>query len=241
MELLKPNWHVPDNIRAFSSTRVGGHSEGQYQGLNLGMHVQDEPVVVEHNRQALAQNAGWSHQPVWLNQTHSTHICRVDSLPDSVLDGDGSVTRKSGIVCAVMTADCLPVLMTDVLGSQVAAVHAGWRGLCDGILEQAVNLFEHPVIAWIGPAISQAAFEVGEEVYEQFMLHSPLAQQAFIKGNMGKYFADLPMLAEQRLKSCGVEDIYHSNLCTFNDERRFYSYRRDGITGRQASFIWIEN
>ncbi|WP_413285122.1 peptidoglycan editing factor PgeF [Vibrio sp. MA40-2] len=252
MELITPNWIVPDNIRAYSSTRLGGISTGAYRGLNLGMHVADDPLLVTKNRQFLHKHAAIPSKQIWLNQTHSSYVADFDAfstldkntaLDDSttdIVDADGAMTSQSNVVCTVMTADCLPVLLTDTEGSTVAAVHAGWRGLANGILENAVTQFTKPVIAWLGPAIGANAFEVGQDVYDVFVTHDPIASEAFrIKGDE-KYLADMNRLAKQRLNSVGVESIYSSNMCTFANSDKFYSYRRDGVTGRQATFIWIE-
>ncbi len=240
MELVIPNWNAPENIKAFSSTRIGGISKGVYRGLNLGMHVEDDLVLVMQNRSLLTKFSEMPSEPVWLNQTHSTDVIAVNTPTLKAINADGSVTSSSSIVCAVMTADCLPVLLTDIDGSKVAAIHAGWRGLADGILERAVKQFDKPVLAWFGPAIGQNAFEVGQDVFDIFTSHTGEAEKAFIRKDNGKYLADMCLLAKQRLHSVGVDNISYSDLCTYSDTERFYSYRRDGITGRQASFIWID-
>ena len=252
MELIAPNWIVPDNIRAYSSTRIGGISTGAYRGLNLGMHVADDPLRVAKNRQLLHEQAAIPSKQIWLNQTHSNYVAHFDTLPaldknialddlnTDIVDADGAITSQANVVCTVMTADCLPVLLTDIEGSTVAAVHAGWRGLANGILENAVAQFSKPVIAWLGPAIGADAFEVGQDVYDVFVTHDPIARMAFRSKNDGKYLADMNRLATQRLNSVGVESIYSSSMCTFENSDKFYSYRRDGVTGRQATFIWIE-
>lgn len=239
MNVIQPNWQVPQHICALSSTRHGGVSTGVYRGLNLGMHVADEPSKVEENRLIISNQANMPSSPIWLNQTHSTVVKQIDASVRTVVEADGVVTSKSNLVCSVMTADCLPVLLTDVEGSKVAAVHAGWRGLANGILENALNQFDKPVIAWLGPAIGVNAFEVGKEVFQIFTQHSPQAELAFHPQPDGKYLADMPLLAQQRLVAAGSEKVYNSGLCTYSHPDDFYSYRRDGVTGRQASFIWI--
>jgi YfiH family protein len=179
--------------------------------------------------------------PVWLNQTHSTQVIQLERSTNKVLDADGSFTRTPGVVCAVMTADCLPVLLANQSGTEVAAVHAGWRGLANGIIERAIACFSGEVVAWLGPAIGQDAFEVGEDVVEAFMAFDAGAETAFTKTvNPGKWLANLPMLAKQRLRGTGVANITDCGLCTFSDAQNFFSFRRDGKTGRQASLIWIE-
>ncbi len=240
MKLITPDWKVPRNIKAYSTTRIGGRSEGVYKGLNLGMHVGDEPLLVEKNRQLLCKKAMLPDPPVWLNQTHSTIVTELQCLTSQLIDADGAITSTPGVVCTVMTADCLPVLLTDIEGSRVAAVHAGWRGLANGIIENAVKKFQLPVIAWLGPAIGRKVFEVGQDVFDVFVSHNDSARQAFVDKGDGKHLADMNRLAMQRLSEVGVTEIYSSNRCTFEEPDTFYSYRRDGVTGRQASFIWIE-
>ncbi|WP_060983095.1 peptidoglycan editing factor PgeF [Vibrio splendidus] len=246
MSLIIPNWDAPNNVKAFASTRVGGFSTGAYQGLNLGTHVGDDASLVENNRTWLKQQANMPAAPVWLNQTHSTDVITVLEPMASVLDADGAFTTAKGVVCSAMTADCLPVILTDTNGTQVAAVHAGWRGLAGGILENAVAKFsnldsENKIIAWLGPAIGKQAFEVGDDVLEAFVRFDLQAKLAFAaKAEPGKWLANMSQLATQRLEKVGVSEVTDSNLCTFADPDSFYSYRRDGITGRQATFIWLE-
>ncbi|KOO06457.1 peptidoglycan editing factor PgeF [Vibrio hepatarius] len=241
MEMIVPNWPAPSNIKAFASTRIGGFSHAPYQGLNLGSHVGDDAAVVASNRQWLFEHANMPSRPIWLNQTHSTLVLEVSSPTDEVLDADGLFTQSANVVCSAMTADCLPVLLTNTTGTQVAAVHAGWRGLAGGIVEQALQKFDGEVLAWIGPAIGQSAFEVGKDVLDAFCTFDSQAEKAFTPKNIeGKWHADMNMLVTQRLNKAGVMAVYYSDLCTYNDAERFYSYRRDGKTGRQASFIWIE-
>jgi len=238
--VIIPNWPAPKRVKAFSSTRVGGVSCGVYHGLNLGIHVGDENSVVQRNRVIARHQANMPAAPIWLNQTHSTRVLSVSQPTSAVLDGDGLITSQSGVVCSAMTADCLPVLLTDIEGSQVAAVHAGWRGLADGIVENALTAFDKPVMAWLGPAIGARVFEVGDDVLKAFVRFDPQARSAFRPLPNGKWLADMAMLATQRLNRAGVEQVYDSKLCTFSEPTRFYSYRRDGVTGRQASFIWLE-
>ncbi|RTZ15091.1 peptidoglycan editing factor PgeF [Vibrio aquaticus] len=243
MELIIPNWPARSRVKAFASTRCGGVSQNVYQGLNLGTHVGDDVQIVQRNRLLLQEYADMPEAPIWLNQTHSNTVLEVNTSTVDVLDADGTFTQKPGVVCSAMTADCLPVLLTNVDGTQVAAVHAGWRGLANGIVENAVKKFDGEVMAWIGPAIGQEAFEVGDDVVEAFVSVIPEAQYAFTpkKQQSGKWFADMNQLVTQRLNRVGVKQVYYSNLCTYQDSERFYSYRRDGITGRQATFIWIDS
>jgi YfiH family protein len=242
MKTILPNWPAPKNVKAFASTRVGGFSSAPYQGLNLGAHVGDDPSIVEKNRAWLAQQADMPSAPIWLNQTHSTVVAQVSAPTTQVLDADGVFTSASNVVCSAMTADCLPVLLTNTQGTQVAAVHAGWRGLANGIVENALQLFSGEVMAWLGPAIGPQAFEVGEDVLQAFVDFDSQAHQAFTPRDVeGKWLADMSKLATQRLNKLGITQVFDSGLCTFQDKEDFYSYRRDGVTGRQATFIWIED
>ncbi|MCC4817669.1 multi-copper polyphenol oxidoreductase [Vibrio lentus] len=244
--MIIPDWNAPKNVKAFASTRFDGCSTGAYQGLNLGMHVGDDASLVESNRAWLKQQSKMPTVPVWLNQTHSTDVVTVLEPVVNVLDADGAFTTAKGVVCSAMTADCLPVILTDTKGTQVAAVHAGWRGLAGGILENAVAKFsnlgsDNQIMAWLGPAIGKDAFEVGDDVLEAFVRFDPQAQLAFkAKSEPGKWLANMSQLATQRLMKVGVTSVTDSNLCTYADSDAFYSYRRDGITGRQATFIWLE-
>ena len=239
---IVPDWPAPANIKAVSTTRLGGVSQQAYLGLNLGLHVGDNKEHVQRNRVQLQQELRLVEPPAWLNQIHSTRVLDLNAPLTAVPDADGSYTQISGIACTVMTADCLPVLLCDTGGNQVAAVHAGWRGTVDGIIEAALDKFTVPadqILAWLGPAIGPGAFEVGSEVREQFLASQPQAEQAF-KSHGDKWLADLYLLARQRLQRFGVTKIYGGEYCTFSNPDRFYSYRRDGVTGRQASLIWIE-
>lgn len=243
MELIRPDWHAPPQIKALTTTRLDGESLGPYAGLNLGNHVQDNPEHVAANRQGLIAELGLSRAPQWLNQVHGIEL--IEAKGDGVCrQADGCWSTEKGLACIVMTADCLPVLLTNQQGTKVAAVHAGWRGLLNGILEQALQGFDNyeDVYIWLGPAIGAEAFEVGEEVKDQFVAVQPQAEAAFVPvlGVQGKYLADIYQLARLRLQAAGVVNISGGSYCTYTDAERFYSYRRDGVTGRMASLIWIE-
>ncbi len=239
--LLIPDWPVAAKIKAVSSTRFGGVSFAPYDGLNLGMHVGDDSRLVAQNRAQLIAQAQMPSAPVWLNQTHSTVVAHITVPTSEMIDADGVFTSQPGVVCSAMTADCLPILLADRQGTQVAAVHAGWRGLANGIVENALRYFSGDVLAWLGPAIGPAAFEVGDDVRQAFISQHPQAHLAFTPGKQaGKWWANMPLLATQRLQRQGVTAVYGGDLCTYQDPTRFYSYRRDGVTGRQASFIWID-
>jgi len=238
--LLLPDWPAPANVRAVCSTRSGGCSTGVYASLNLGNHVADNAERVAENRRRYQLLAQMPAAPVWLNQVHGTAVSVLTKA--SIADtADASVTCESGVVATVMTADCLPLLLCDKAGTQVAAVHAGWRGLCDGVIEATLAHFAKPadVLVYLGPAISQRAFEVGPEVRAAFIGHSAQAALAFSSGNNNKWQADLYLLAKQRLQACGVQHIYGGQYCTYQQSELFFSYRRDGQTGRMASSIWL--
>lgn len=239
---ITPDWPAPANVKAVSTTRFGGISQGPYEGLNLGDHVGDTPAAVSHNRQWLQQQLGLAHAPAWLSQTHSTIVQELHEPLTEIPHADASITRQLGLACTVMTADCLPVLLCDRQGTQVGAVHAGWRGLADGIIEQTVACFGQApdqLLAWLGPAIGPQAFEVGGEVREQFLADDPAAESAFLPQG-DKWLADIYQLARLRLHRLGVTQVFGGSECTVSDASRFFSYRRDGVTGRQASLIWLE-
>ncbi|EPE37330.1 peptidoglycan editing factor PgeF [Candidatus Photodesmus anomalopis] len=236
-----PNWVVPKHVKAISSTRVGGFSSFPYNELNLSIHVGDDLDLVHKNRQYLTKLTAMPSYPVWLKQTHSNCVEEVFYPPIDILKADGIFTQSDNIICAVMTADCLPILLTDIRGTQIAALHAGWRGLANGIIENALNKFDGEVIAWLGPTISDSFFEVGEEVIQAFVDADISMFQSFqLKQSVNKYLVNLPLLASKLLHKIGVTKVVNSGLCTFNNDC-FFSYRRDGVTGRQASFIWIED
>ncbi|GAB1232825.1 purine nucleoside phosphorylase YfiH [Ferrigenium sp. UT4] len=237
---LVPDWPAPSQVKALQTTRHGGVSTAPYDTLNLGLHVGDDPVRVNQNRMRLAPLM--PSEPVWLEQVHGTVVANADAAACRVV-ADACIARRRGSVCVVMTADCLPVLLCAADGSVVGAAHAGWRGLCDGVIEAtvaAMGIAPHNLMAWLGPAISQAHFEVGEDVRAAFVAHRAQAAEAFIaQAEPGKYHADLYLLARQRLHALGVNRIFGGGQCTFGDRDRFFSYRRDGVTGRMGTFIWL--
>jgi YfiH family protein len=238
--MITPQWPLPEGVMACSSTRIGGVSQPPWGGLNLGAHCGDDAAHVEQNRQIFYTAAGLPAQPEWLEQVHGTHVLNLDS-PWENKRADAVYTRQKGKVCAVMTADCLPVLLCNNAGTEVAAAHAGWRGLCEGVIEATVACFEDEpanLLAWLGPAIGPEAFEVGPEVRAAFMEKAPEAQQAF-RPVGDKYFANIYQLARQRLAKLGINQVYGGDHCTFSESSTFFSYRRDRTTGRMASFIWL--
>lgn len=238
---ITPAWPVPEHIIALSTTRQGGYSTGPCASMNLADQVGDEPTAVSNNRQLLVQQLQLPGEPVWLTQMHGNHVVCAHQAEVGV-EADAAWTDHSGNACAVLTADCLPVLFCDRDGRHVAVAHAGWRGLAAGVIEATLDALPVPpadLLVWLGPAISAPVFEVGEDVYSAFTRTDPVASQAFTPAGAGKWFADLPLLARLRLQARGVVDIYPSGLCTFNDSERFYSFRRDGKTGRTATLIMI--
>ncbi|WP_255587733.1 peptidoglycan editing factor PgeF [Deefgea piscis] len=234
--LLNPIWPAPANVQAKQTTRHGGVSVAPYASFNLGDHVGDDIEAVTANRQQLP------HPAAWLKQTHNTIVVDAAEI-HAPIEADASISRTKGAVCVVMTADCLPVLLCDQHGTVVAAAHAGWRGLCDGVIENTVQAMAVPsntLMAWLGPAIGPNAFEVGDEVRAAFMQHDAAAVAAFTVSSNGKWLADMYLLARQRLNALGITAIYGGGECTFTDSENYFSYRRDGITGRMASLIWLE-
>ena len=241
-DLLTPDWPAPPSVRALQTLRPGGCSAAPWDSFNLGDHVGDDPARVAANRAALRRHL--PAEPLWLQQVHG--IAAVDAgktaNSGSGVVADAAFARQPDVVCAVMTADCLPVLFCDQAGSVVAAAHAGWRGLVGGILESTLVGMAVPaaeLLAWLGPAIGPQAFEVGDEVRTAFLADDPAAATAFVALGAGKWLADLYALARRRLLRAGVEQIYGGGECTLSDRARYFSYRRDGITGRMATLIWL--
>ena len=255
-ELIVPDWPgLPANVGALATTRRGGLSTGPYDdgngggGLNLGMHVGDDPDTVHANRALLRSHL--PADPAWIAQVHGIAVVDAATVGagQPIRTGDASVASAPGLVCAMMTADCLPVLFADRAGTVVGAAHAGWRGLADGVLGATVAAMRArgaaDITAWLGPAIGKTKFEVGADVMERFMagaVEPDAVAAAFVAypGRPGKYLADMNALARLMLAQDGVDQVAGGEYCTASDAGRFYSYRRDGITGRLASMIWIE-
>ena len=251
MMAIKPHWPAPATIHSLVTTRQGGVSSSPYDSLNLGDHVGDQPSQVIANRQILRNQL--PTEPIWLKQTHGIEVSTPDSRSHHASNpvvADAAVTNIPDEVLVIMSADCLPVLFSNADGTVIGAAHAGWRGLCDGILENTVSEIlklanqssAKDLIAWMGPAIGPESFEVGEDVVGRFQdsgLHD--LQKSFlpIANKPGKYLADIYQLARDRLNKVGVNAIFGGDLCTVMDDERFFSYRRDGVTGRFASLIWI--
>lgn len=244
MYWIYPDWPAPKNIHAATTTRQGGASCQPYDSFNLASHVQDEESAVACNRTFLQQRAGLPDMPVWLIQTHSTRVLNLDTFhSEDDRHYDACYTSKSNTVCAILTADCLPILVCSPQTGEIAAMHAGWRGLCNGIVENTIELFQsepEAILVWFGPAIGPEKFEVGVEVKSAFEAFSPEACAAFtlIDPHNQKYHADLYALARQRFALLGIAAVYGGEYCTFSQPDLFFSYRRQSTTGRMVSFIW---
>ncbi|EMY46066.1 peptidoglycan editing factor PgeF [Glaesserella parasuis] len=242
MKKILPTWSVPDFVHAFTTTREGGVSQAPFDSLNLGDHVTDDPQSVQTNREILQEQGNLPHFPLYLTQTHSTRVLRLPYEQNDI-EADAVYTNQANQVCLVMTADCLPVLFCSKDGKEIAAAHAGWRGLCDGVLEATVAEFEckpENICVWLGPAIGPTAFQVGEDVIEQFCAFDPQAREAFVADEYisGKFLGNLYQIARQRLNKLGITEIAGGDYCTYCDAEQFFSYRRDKVTGRMATLIW---
>jgi len=239
-DFLIPDWPAPARVRACVTTRAGGVSLAPFDSLNLGDHVDDDPLAVTENRRRLTET--FAIRPAWLRQVHGVEVVEAD--PTLTAEADGSWTSTPGIACTSMTADCLPALFCDRAGTRVAAAHAGWRGLAAGVLEATVERLEVPaaqILVWLGPAIGPGAFEVGAEVREAFLATHPETIEAFVPSvNPGRFMADIYALARLRLAALGITAVHGGGLCTVTDPR-FFSYRRSPRTGRFASLIWLQD
>jgi YfiH family protein len=239
---ILPQWPAPQNVHALVTLRTGGYSSGPYASFNLADHTEDDPAAVRRNRALLREYFRLPAEPVWLQQVHSNRIIRAEQ--DHIgTEADGSWTTSPGVVCVALTADCLPVLICNRDGTRVAAAHAGWRGLHAGVISNAVrSLHCDPgeLMVWLGPAIGPGAFEVGPDVVQAFSESDPENAAAFRRTDEQHWLCDLYRLARLELARLGIASIYGGNDCTFTDKQRFYSYRRDGKTGRMASLIWLE-
>ena len=243
-----PQWNAPVNIRAVTTTRIGGHSQFEYASMNLGDRTEDNIVAIAKNRNELFKVLDLPCEPTWLYQSHSSKAVRLHEDTTFNKSADASYTTIANKICVVLTADCLPVLVCSRDGSAVAAIHAGWRGLADGIIETTINALlqldkfrPENFLVWLGPAIGPGVFEVGDDVRDEFTKHSVQAKKAFkaVPLMEGKWLADIYTLARQRLMDMGVSEISGGGYCTATQYEKFYSYRRDGKTGRMASLIWI--
>lgn len=236
-----PDWPAPAAVRAWATERAGGVSSARYATLNLATHVGDDPGSVAANRARLRTSLDLPSDPVWLEQVHGSKVLDLDV--DAVAPADGAVTARAGVVCAVLTADCLPVLFCERSGRRVGVAHAGWRGLLGGVLPAAVQALGAPagdVLAWLGPAIGAAAYEVGDEVRSAYLAADPGAARHFAANARGRWQADLYGLARASLAAAGVSAVHGGAFCTFTEATRFFSHRRDAPCGRMATMIWID-
>ncbi len=245
--MIRPDWPAPDNVLALTTTRQGGVSRGPWASLNLADHVGDDLLAVQENRRFLRRSLHLPGEPLWLKQVHGDGVVEAEGDATAQAgspEGDASVVRTTGQVSAVLTADCLPVLFCERAGRCVAATHAGWRGLEAGVLERTVQVMAvdpGELLAWLGPAIGPQVFEVGDEVRAAFTARHAQAADAFIPSSPGHWLADLYQLARIRLAGVGVQAVYGGDRCTFTEAESFYSYRRDGVTGRMATLIWLRD
>lgn len=243
-QVITPDWPAPPGVRSAFTLRTGGVSVAPYDSLNLGAGIGDSPEAVAENRRRVRERLGLPSEPVWLQQVHGVEVVDLDAIPG--MDppvGDASVARGTGQVCAIRVADCMPVLFAVRDGSAVAAAHAGWRGLAGGVLEATVRRLGLPasqLIAWMGPAIGPAHFEVGDEVRGAFTATDPDAARAFVANTRGRWQCDLYTLARRRLTAIGISGIYGGGWCTFAESERFFSYRRSSQCGRMAALIWVQ-
>lgn len=241
LEFIIPKWPAPPHVKAYTTTRHGGYSQAPYDGFNLADHVGDDLNMVTANRVLLSDTLKLPSEPLWLKQVHGTDTIAAEANPVGCV-ADAAYATTPEKVCVVLTADCLPVFFCDRAGTRVAVAHAGWRGLAAGVLEvtlQQLGLPPQEVLVWLGPAIGPQAFEVGEEVHQSFLNHLPQAEVAFIPTRPHHWRADLYLLARQRLAQQGVTAVYGGDFCTCTEVERFYSHRREKVTGRMASLIWL--
>lgn len=241
IDVITPDWPALARVHAAMTLRTGGVSAAPYETLNLGVHVGDDPAAVTENRRRVREALRLPSEPAWLEQIHGTDVANLDDT--SAPAADAAVTHRPGRVCAIQVADCMPVLFAARDGSAVGAAHAGWRGLAGGVLEATVTALGQPagnLVAWLGPAISQRNFEVGDEVRAAFIAHDRGAEAAFVRNARDRWQCDLYTLARQRLTALGIAHISGGEHCTYADTTRFFSYRRDGRCGRMAALIWLD-
>ena len=237
---LEADWPAPNNIRAGTSTRMSGYSRAPYNKSNLSFNVGDDPNDVKKNRAALLDHLILEDEPVWLEQKHGERVLSIDETPGDI-EADASYTTRKNRVCVVTTADCVPILFCNNKGTKVAAIHAGWKGICKGIIENTVNIFERPesILAWIGPCIGSKYYEIDEDVYSSFLDYSITLESSFKKINEKKWSCCLNNIVKILLKNTGIHKIYGCDLCVYEMDNLFFSHRRDGNTGRTATMIWI--
>jgi len=237
---LPADWPAPQGVVAGTTLRYGGVSSGRFDSLNLGAYVDDDAGAVRENRIRFRSFCDLPSEPRWLRQVHGSHVV-VDPSAGETPEADAAITRQPGVVCVVQSADCLPVILASGDGAELAIAHAGWRGLAAGVVEATVRAMSTDpanLLAWLGPAISQPAFEIGGEVREEFLAHDPAAADCFVENECGRWQADLYGLARMRLVGAGIEQVSGGEYCTFSEPERFFSFRRDGACGRMASFVF---
>jgi YfiH family protein len=241
LEVVKPGWSCSSRVKAFCTTRKGGYSDSPYDSLNLAEHVGDDPDRVAANRDLLRRSLDLPAEPNWLTQIHSTRVVVLEQ--DSNRVADAAITQKPGMPAVIMIADCLPILLCNKTGGEVAAIHAGWRGLAEGVVESTLETMSSStdqLLAWIGPGISQQCFEVGDDVREKYLARSDQYHRYFSANRPGHWLCDLPGLATEILSACGVTEITRACGCSYQDGSEFFSYRRNAMTGRMACLIWID-
>lgn len=241
LECIPADWPAPEHIHAFTTTRKGGVSEGVFGSFNLASHVDDQSSAVTSNRQLLKAFYELPAEPCWLQQIHSNQV--IDAHRFESIEADASWTSSKDVVCTALTADCLPVFFTNKEGSCVAMAHAGWRGLLNGVISEtfsAMQIKPEHCLVWLGPAIGPDAFEVGTEVRKSFSDKDSKTLNAFSQKDQGHWLCDMPQLARIELQQLGIRQIFGGNQCTYADKEHFYSFRRDGSTGRMASLIWMD-
>jgi len=240
---LTPDWPAPKHVHAGTTLRNGGISQGDYAGFNLATHVGDDQQSVVVNRQSLAVQLNLSREPVWLEQVHSQVVVKAEDVQGQIPQADACYALQNQLPCVVLTADCLPLLVTDQGGSCIAAIHAGWRGLAEGIIKKtlaSMPVDNKDLLVWLGPAIGPQAYEVGDDVRQAFIQQGKEAEQAFKQVDKAHWLMDIYQLARQQLKHLEVRQVFGGDYCTYTDEDRFYSYRRNKVTGRMASIIWLD-
>ena len=240
---IPADWPAPKHIYAGTTTRIGGCSLGTYSSMNLASHVDDNPGHVSQNRILLGERLSLPDEPLWLQQIHGNKVINL-ATENINQPADGAYTNKQNQICVVLTADCLPLLLCNTAGTEIAAIHTGWRGFSGNIISNTLNAFAtrpQELMAWIGPNISANHYEVGEEVRTACLKIINDPGGAFKQGRPGHWFADMQMLVRQQLLCAGIQDTYGGEYCTYTDYQHFYSYRRDGITGRVASLIWMNH
>ena len=241
LEFIFPDWAAPENITCVTTTRIGGCSDNRYKSFNLGGHVKDEKINVNQNRRFLKNSLKLVNEPVWLEQVHGSQVLELKNTIPANNIADAAYTQQKEIACAILTADCLPIVLCDQKGEHVAVAHGGWRGLVRGVIENTLQVFpveNENIICWLGPAIGPKKFEVGKEVAEEFLSIDDVHENAFQIQENNKYLANIYQIAKNILIKNNVTQIYGGQHCTFTENKKFYSYRRDGETGRMATLIW---